>query len=116
MAGDWTLERVIFAPLRAAELLNEADERATQHNKRLNDLLEANNRYLQDGRNWRMVVQLLGEGELSFCTDEADQAICSVYCSGGWTSWQDQYFTGATFDEALGNAIVAFNKWKRENG
>ncbi len=114
--GDWTLERVILMPLRVAELLNEADERSTQINKRINDLLEANNRYLQEARNWRMIVQLLAEGELSLCFKQADQPYCSICCFGGWTSWHDEYFTGSTFDEALGNAIVAFNKWKRENG
>ena len=50
MAGDWTIERVIFAPARVAELLNQAEDRATTHNKRVNELLEANNRYLDRAR------------------------------------------------------------------
>lgn len=116
MAGDWTLERVILAPARVADLLNAAEEQMTQHNKRVTELLEANNRYLQDARNWRMIVQLLSEGELSLCVEEADQPSCSVCCFGNWTDLRDEYFTGSTIDEALGNAIVAFNKWKRENG
>ncbi|CAM5765784.1 hypothetical protein [Mesorhizobium amorphae] len=116
MAGDWTLERVIFAPARVAELLNSAEQQMTQHNRRVTELLAANNRYLQDGRYWRMLLELLTEGELSLCFEQGDQPSCSICCFGGWTSWHDQYFTGSTFDEALGIAIVAFNKWKQGNG
>lgn len=50
MAGDWTLERVILAPARVADLLNAAEEQATRHNKRVSELLEANNRYLDRAR------------------------------------------------------------------
>jgi hypothetical protein len=50
MAQEWTIERVVFAPARAAEILNAAEQQATAFNRRLHDLLEANNRYLNEAR------------------------------------------------------------------
>lgn len=109
MAGDWTLERVILAPARVAELLNAAEVRSTLHNRRVNDLLEANNRYLQDGRNWKILKHLrAGEGSSVLLFSDS-----RVTCIGDWTDWHAETFTGNTIDEALGLALVAFNERSR---
>jgi hypothetical protein len=59
MAQDWTIERVVFAPAQAADLLNAAERQATAYNRRLNDLLEANNRYLNEARAARDEIRAL---------------------------------------------------------
>lgn len=46
MADEWTVDRVILAPKRAADLLND-------HARRVAELLEANNRYQQEARDAR---------------------------------------------------------------
>lgn len=66
MAQEWTLERVVFAPARAAELLNAAERQATEHNRRLNDLIEANNRYLNEARAARDELKALKERILGY--------------------------------------------------
>lgn len=113
--GDWTMDRVLSMPKRVVELLNEVDARATITNRRINDLIEANNRYLQDARNWHIVEQLrAGEGHsIEIACDNPDfngQPNSKVTCYGDWTGWYLKTFTGNTIDEALGNALVAFNK------
>lgn len=121
MAQEWTIDRVRFAPLRAAELLNAAEQQATVFNRRINDLIEANNRHEQAGRNWRIVEQLRADegSSVEIVCDNRDfngQPNNKVICVGDWTAWQDEIFTGDTIDEALGRALVAFKNWRRENG
>lgn len=100
----------------AAAALRALQPVFTAHNKRITELLGANNRYLQDARNWRIVEQLrAAEGHsVEILCDNPDfngQPNCKVLCCGGWTDWHNELFTGNTIDEALGNALVAFNKW-----
>jgi len=107
--------------LAAASAVHALEPTMTAYNRRLNDLLEANNRYLQDGRNWRIVEKLrASEGNsVEVLCDNPDfngQPNSAVVCSGDWTDWQPARFTGDSIDEALGAAVVAFNKWERENG
>jgi hypothetical protein len=59
MAQEWTIERVVFAPAKAAEILNAAERQAAAFNRRLNDLLEANNRYLNEARAARDEIRAL---------------------------------------------------------
>ncbi|AMS41223.1 hypothetical protein [Aminobacter aminovorans] len=104
----------------AAAALRAMQPVFTAHNKRVTDLIEANNRYLQEARNWRIVEQLrAAEGHsVVIVNDNPDfngQPGAFVECVGDWTGWDTQRFTGATIDEALGNAIVAFNKWSKTN-
>lgn len=66
MAQEWTLERVVFAPRRAAELLNAAEQQATVFNRRINDLIEANNRYLNEARAARDELKALKERILGY--------------------------------------------------
>ncbi|GAA2887730.1 hypothetical protein GCM10010837_47010 [Aminobacter niigataensis] len=104
----------------AAAVLAALQPVFTAHNKRVIDLIEANNRYLQEARNWRIVEQLrAAEGHsVQILCDNPDfngQPNCKVLCCGDWTDWHDELFTGASIDEALGNAIVAFNKWSKTN-
>ena len=99
----------------AAAALRALQPVFTAHNKRVSDLLEANNRYLQDARNWRIVEQLrAAEGNsVQFICDNPDfngQPNARVICGGDWTSWEDFAFTGATIDEALAKAFAAFNQ------
>lgn len=112
MLNEWTIERVVFAPQRAVDRLNAADARERE-------LLDANNRYLQDGRNWRMVQQLRSD-EGSTITIVADNAgfggpNSKVICTGDWTGWLDIQFHGNNLDEALGRALVAFKAVENEN-
>lgn len=105
----------------AAAALRALQPVFTAHNKRVTELLEANNRYLQQARNWRIVEQLrAAEGNsVRIICDNPDfnsQPNCIVWCCGDWTDWHDEQFAGATIDEALGNAVVAFNKWSACNG
>ncbi|MBA1141717.1 hypothetical protein [Mesorhizobium neociceri] len=118
MAGDWTINRVVFAPQAAVDLLNDLDARIARHNSRITELLEANNRYLQDARNWHIVEQLrVGEGSsVEILCDNADfngQPNNAVVCNGEWTDWQNARFTGDTIAAALGAALVAFTQWSR---
>jgi hypothetical protein len=52
MSG-WTIDQVLLRPKRAADLLNEYETLRMRSNKRINDLLNANNRYLEEGREAR---------------------------------------------------------------
>lgn len=120
MAGDWTIERVVFAPKVAVDLLNDLDARISRHNSRVTELLEANNRYLQDARNWHIVEQLRTDeaSSVEILADNADfngQPNNAVVCNGEWTDWQNLRFTGDTIDAALGAAMVAFTQWSRTN-
>lgn len=120
MAGDWTINRVVFAPQRAVDLLNDLEARIARHNSRVRELLETNNRYLQDARNWHIVEQLrVGEGSsVEILCDNADfngQPNNAVVCNGEWTDWQNIRFTGDSIDAALGAAMVAFTQWSRTN-
>lgn len=120
MSGDWTINRVVFAPQVAVDLLNDLDARNTRHNSRVTELLEANNRYLQQARNWHIVEQLrAGEGSsVEILCDNPDfngQPNNAVVCNGEWTDWQNTRFTGDTVDAALGAAMVAFTQWSRNN-
>lgn len=105
----------------AAAALRALQPVFTAHNKRVTELLETNNQYLQEARNWRIVEQLrAAEGHsVVIVNDNPDfngQPGAFVECVGDWTGWEPQRFTGNTIDEALGNAIVAFNKWSICNG
>lgn len=118
--GDWTITRVVYAPQIAVDLLNDLEDRITRHNARVSELIEANNRYLQDGRNWHIVEQLrAGEGSsVEILCNNADfngQPNNAVVCNGEWTDWQNTRFTGDTIDAALGAAMVAFTQWSRKN-
>ena len=112
MAEEWTINRVVYSPKVAAELLNTAEER-------IRDLLEANNRFEQDGRNWRMIEKMRADegSSVEILCDNPDfneQPNNAVIASGDWTDWQEIRFTGDTIDAALGAALVAFNQ--RRNG
>ena len=48
--SDWTIDRVLLEPKRAADLLNEYEKLRRQSVVRITDLLEANNRYLERAR------------------------------------------------------------------
>lgn len=92
---------------------------ATQR-ARIAELLDANNRFEQDGRNWRIINKLrAGEGSsVEVLCDNPDfngQPNNAVVCNGGWTDWQNVRFTGETVGAALGAAMVAFTQWSREN-
>jgi hypothetical protein len=52
MSG-WTIDQVLLRPKLAADLLNEYETLRMRSNKRINDLLNANNRYLEEGREAR---------------------------------------------------------------
>ncbi len=102
----------------AAAAMRALQPALTASARRVKDLLEANNSYLQDGRNWRIVEQLRaaeGNWVLIVCDnpDFNGQPDAKVLCCGAWTDWHDELFTGASIDEALGNALVAFNKRDR---
>ncbi|TJV51108.1 MAG: hypothetical protein E5Y01_16090 [Mesorhizobium sp.] len=118
--ADWTINRVVFAPKVAADLLNDMEDRIQRHNARVRELLEANNRYLQDARNWHIVQDLrAGEGSsVEILCDNPDfngQPNNAVICCGEWTDWQDSRFTGDTIDDALGAAMAAYTQWSRKN-
>ncbi|TIU02366.1 MAG: hypothetical protein E5W43_01080 [Mesorhizobium sp.] len=120
MAGDWTINRVVFAPQVAVDLLNDMEDRIQRHNARVRELLEANNRYLQDGRNWKMIQDLRADegSSVEILCDNPDfngQPNNAVICCGDWTDWQDIRFTGDTIDDALGAAMVAYTQWSRKN-
>lgn len=66
MAAEWTINRVVFAPQVAADLLNDMEDRNTRHNKRVNELLEANNRYLNEARAARDELNALKERILGY--------------------------------------------------
>lgn len=66
MSSDWTITRVVFAPKVAADLLNDMDDRITRHNARVRDLLEANNRYLNEARTARDELKALKERILGY--------------------------------------------------
>lgn len=94
--------------------------RAVAAEKRCQELLEANNRFEQDGRNWRIVERLrVGEGSsVEILCDNADfngQPNNAVVCNGDWTDWQSIRFTGDTIAAALGAAMVAFTQWSRKS-
>lgn len=113
--SGWTIDRVIIAPKAAVAALDEYERGRQLFNKRINDLIEANNRYLQDGRNWRIVERLRDrEGnDITIVCDNPDfngQPNNKVICNGGWTEWEDRQFFGETISEALGAALVAYNK------
>ncbi|MGX9145880.1 hypothetical protein [Mesorhizobium sp. 128a] len=118
--GDWTINCVVFAPQVAVDLLNDMEERIIRHNARIRELLEANNRYLQDARNWHMVEQLRADeaSSVEILCDNADfngQPNNAVVCNGSWTDWQNLRFTGDTIDAALAAAIAAYTQWSRNN-
>ena len=46
-APEWTVDRVLLEPKKAVALLNESARLHRDANKRINDLLTANNRYLE---------------------------------------------------------------------
>ncbi|MER8616033.1 hypothetical protein NKG99_04130 [Mesorhizobium sp. M1409] len=87
--------------------------------RRITDLLEANSRFEQDGRNWRIVEQLrAGDGHsVTLVNDnpDFDGPGAFVECSGDWTEWEVLKFTGDNVDAALGAAFVAFRKWSRDD-
>ncbi|RWH31606.1 hypothetical protein [Mesorhizobium sp.] len=113
MVEEWTITRVVFAPKVAADLLNTMETR-------IRDLLKANNRFEQDGRNWRIIQDLrAGEGSsVEILCDNPDfngQPNNAVICCGEWTDWQEIRFTGDSIDDALGAAMVAYTQWSRKN-
>jgi hypothetical protein len=92
----------------------------TAQRSRIADLLEANNRLEQDGRNWRIVEQLRAReaSSVEILCDNADfngQPNNAVVCNGDWTDWQNVRFTGDTIAAALGAALIAFTQWSRNN-
>lgn len=119
--SDWTIDRILLEPKRALAELQEAEKLRIQGNKRINDLLVANNRYLQDGRNWRIVEELRApEGNcVTLVCDNPDfngQPNAKVICVGDWTEWEELTFTGDTMDHVLGKALVAYQKFQRSRG
>lgn len=87
--------------------------------RRIRELLEANNRFEQDGRNWRIVEKLRADEGHSvlIINDNPDfnGQGALVECVGDWTGWEVEKFTGDNIDQALGAALVAFNKRRSEN-
>lgn len=57
--SDWTIDRVLLAPKAAVAALDEYERGRLQSNKRINDLLEANNRYLNEARSARAELAAL---------------------------------------------------------
>lgn len=57
--SGWTIDRVILGPKAAVDTLDEYERGRLQSNKRINDLLEANNRYLNDARSARAELAAL---------------------------------------------------------
>lgn len=49
-ATEWTVDRILLEPKKAVALLNESARLHRDANKRIRDLLEANNRYLEEAR------------------------------------------------------------------
>lgn len=82
--------------------------------RRIQDLLEANNRYQQEGRNWRMIDELrAGAGHsVTICNNKPDfgRPGAKVTCVGDWTCWVDLDFYGDNIAAALGAAVVAFRQ------
>lgn len=48
--AGFSLDSIILAPGKALDALDAYERNRLNHNKRINDLLEANNRYLNDMR------------------------------------------------------------------
>ncbi|TGT72957.1 hypothetical protein EN802_13850 [bacterium M00.F.Ca.ET.159.01.1.1] len=120
MAEEWTITKVVYAPQAAVDLLNDMEARMTRHNKRVTELLEANNRYLQDARNWHIIQDLRADegSAVEILCDNPDfngQPNNAVICCGDWTDWQQIRFTGDSIDAALGVAMAAYTQWSRKN-
>lgn len=62
--SSWTIDRLLLEPKEALRQLQEHARLTRDANKRINDLLAANNRYLEDGREARRQVKAL-EFEIS---------------------------------------------------
>lgn len=60
----WTMDRVLLEPREALRQLEEHARLTRDANKRITDLLTANNRYLEEGREARRQVKAL-EFEIS---------------------------------------------------
>lgn len=58
-ASGWTIDKVILAPGSAVAALDELETLRLQQNKRINDLLNANNRYLNEARAARAELRSL---------------------------------------------------------
>lgn len=89
--------------------------------RRVQDLLEANNRYQQAGRNWAMLERFReGEGNsITLVCDNPDfngQANSKVFVFADWTEFEDRVFTGDTISEAIGNAFAVFKAYGETNG
>lgn len=48
--AGWNMDKLLLQPLRALDLLDEYETHRREHNRRVNDLIEANNRYLNEAR------------------------------------------------------------------
>lgn len=48
--SNWTFDRILLEPGTALAELQDAEKRRMESNKRINDLLDANNRYLDRAR------------------------------------------------------------------
>ncbi|TJW14341.1 MAG: hypothetical protein E5W82_10205 [Mesorhizobium sp.] len=89
--------------------------------RRVQDLLEANNRYQQAGRNWAMLERFReGEGNsITLVCDNPDfngQANSKIIVCADWTGFQEREFTGDTVAEAISNAFVVFKAYGDTNG
>ncbi|AZO29304.1 hypothetical protein [Mesorhizobium sp. M1B.F.Ca.ET.045.04.1.1] len=83
--------------------------------RRVQDLLEANNRYQQAGRNWTMLERFReGEGNsITLVCDNPDfngQANSKVIVCADWTEFQEREFTGDTITQAIANAFAVFGE------
>ena len=57
--SGWTVDRVILGPKAAVAALDEYERGRQRSNERIRDLVEANDRYLNDARSARAELQAL---------------------------------------------------------
>lgn len=57
--SGWTIDRVILGPKAAVDALDEYERGRRQANERIRDLVETNDRYLNDARTARAELQAL---------------------------------------------------------
>jgi len=118
--AEWTMDRLLLSPSKALAALNSLEERVTAHSRRVSDLLEANNRYIERARKadagakeWALIEALRADegSSILICCDNPDfsgQPNAKVFVNAEWTGWDDREFTGDTVLDALSNA--AFEK------
>ncbi|MER9768992.1 hypothetical protein NKJ09_23340 [Mesorhizobium sp. M0189] len=89
--------------------------------RRVQDLLEANNRYQQAGRNWAMLERFReGEGNsVTLVCDNPDfngQPNTKIIVCADWTGFEERVFTGDTITQAIANAFAVFSTYGATNG